>query len=490
MNGLVLIASIVVSVLVSLASEAAVADAAEDAGHVSAIDQPDGGIDPFRCVDRVGIPTIENALEAVWSPSGTHLAFTRIVASNSRRTITGYEEDPGIGILEVATGRVVTHGEGKLPRWSASGQYLSFWRDGHVFIVRNGRHIKTLEAGQPEVRWVGEQLLYWHGPYIRAWSSSGDVALSEVSYEHWPMYPRDWAEFSADGQLFTITRYFMDGQAHRYVGQTLNGHVAPLDVPGATFTEWAPSGQTLLVRSDHHVELRGPGGWKAEAPLSSFDGPVHGWSADGKALLMGRIAPTVPAGPTFDRFQVWMGQTVAVATLPNLLGARAFSPNGHLFAGVTRTGLYETTLEVYRCGTPANAVPSRADPVSRSRQARIDEDPRRFVRPLVGYFSQFLQGAHTGVDIAAPFGSLITAADEGQVTYVGWRPVGGRVVCVQHDGGVESCYYHNSLALVRVGQWVWRGEPIAAVGMTGLTSGPHVHWEVKASHRVVDPLKH
>ncbi|MBM4434091.1 MAG: hypothetical protein FJ028_03085 [Chloroflexi bacterium] len=433
-NGLVLIASIAASMLAVLASGAAVADAAEDAGYVAAVDQPDGGIDPYRCVERVGVPAIENALEAVWSPGGTHLAFTRIVASNSGRTVTGYEEDPGIGTLEVATGR--------------------------VFIVHNGRHIRTLEAGQPEVRWVGEQLLYWRGPYVRAWSASGDVALSQVADEHWPMFPRDWAEFSADGHLFSITRYFMDGQAHRYVGQTLNGHVTPLDVPGATYTEWAPTGQVLLVRSDDH-----------------------------KALLMGRITPTVPAGPSLDRFQVWAGGTLATATLPNLLGARSFSPDGRHFAGVARTGLHETALEVYRCGTPANAPPSRADPVSRSRQARIDEDPRRFVRPPVGSFSQFLHGAHTGVDIAAPFGSLITAADEGRATYVGWRPAGGRVVCVQHDRGTESRYYHGSLALVRVGRWVWRGEPIAAVGMTGLTPGPHVHWEVKASHRIVDPIK-
>lgn len=479
------------SVSVPLPSEGTVLVAATDTGVLSSVDVPNGGADPLRCVERVGIPTIENALEAVWSPGGTHLAFTRIIASNSRRTVTGYEEDPGIAILEVATGRITTHGEGSRPRWSTSGNYLSFWRKGRLFVVHAGRLVRILEPSMPEVRWVGDQLVYFRGSDIRGWTAADDVVISTVAGEHRPIYPRDWTEFSADGALFTLTRHYMDGRAERFVGQTLNGHVAPLDTPGTTYTEWAPSGQVLLVRSDDRVELRGPEGWGAVAPVSEFGGAIHGWTGDGKGLLMGKLTPSVPAGATFDRFQLWDGKGIpAIATLPNLLGSRTFSPDGRYFAGVARTGLYETTLEVYRCGSRVSSVTSRADPVARTRQQRIDEDPRRFVRPLIGYFSQFLQGAHTGVDIAASFGSLITAADEGEVTFVGWRPVGGRAVCLLHGDGLDSCYYHTSLALVRVGQRVARGEAIATVGMTGFTTGPHVHWETKKSGLVVDPLKH
>lgn len=461
--------------------------ASADVGGIPAIDDG-GGADPLRCTERMAIPAIDNALEAVWSPTGTHVAFTQIIASNSLRTVTGYEEDPGVGILEVTTGRIVTHGEGKMPRWSASGQYLSFWRQGRLFVIHAGRNVAILEAGMPEVRWVGDQLLYFSGREIRAWTLAGEVTLSVLPREYWPIFPRDWAAFSADGRLFTLTRYSMDGRADRFVGETRNGHVAPLDAPGATYTEWAPSGQTLLVRSNEHVELRGPDGWQASAPISAFAGAVHGWTGDGKGLLMGRVSSTVPAGTAFDRFQLWNGVPVANATLPNLIGSRTFSPDGKYFSGIARTGLYETTLEVYRCGSRTDAEASRADPVARSRQARIDADLRRFVRPVAGYFAQFVQGVHTGVDIAAPYGSLITTAEEGEVTFVGWRPVGGRAVCVQHDRGVESCYYHTSYSLVRVGQRVARGEPIVGIGMTGLTTGPHVHWEVKAGGRTVDPL--
>ena len=74
------------------------------------------------------------------------------------------------------------------------------------------------------------------------------------------------------------------------------------------------------------------------------------------------------------------------------------------------------------------------------------------------------------------------------MTFAGWAPVGGRVVCVDHGGGLESCYYHTSLHLVHVGDAVARGQAIAEIGMTGLTTGPHVHWEVKLNGMVVDPL--
>src|SRR4029077_15892522 len=71
---------------------------------------------------------------------------------------------------------------------------------------------------------------------------------------------------------------------------------------------------------------------------------------------------------------------------------------------------------------------------------------------------------------------------------MGWVPVGGFRVCVMHAGGLESCDYHTSLPLVAIGDHVTRGQPVALVGMTGLTTGPHVHWEAKLNGRIVNPL--
>ncbi len=110
------------------------------------------------------------------------------------------------------------------------------------------------------------------------------------------------------------------------------------------------------------------------------------------------------------------------------------------------------------------------------------------MRPVVGAITQIIRPGHTGIDIAAPLGALITAADDGIVTAVGWVNVGGRRVCVGHATGIVTCDYHTSAALVRVGDRVVRGQPVALVGLTGVTTGPHVHWEATVGAQIVDPL--
>jgi len=447
--------------------------------------------DPLRCTDRATIPLIEHVTGTKWSPDSSAVAVSRVVTIPSSTTITGYEEDSRITVLSVRTGAVRELGQGNRPEWSGSGAYLSYWRDnGLLYVNLNGTIAARIETSEPEVRWNGDDLYYWYADEIRVWHAGETTVASRVDPEFMLRYPHDDAYFSADAALFTFTRYSLDGSAERWVGETNTGQVAPLDEPGATFTEWAPRGETLLVRSNETLVLRGPEGARATAPLASFGGTVHGWTADGH-LLVGAVSATVPGGNTFDSLAEWdpFGSNKAMATLPNLFGARTFSPDGAFFAGVARTGLYTTQLELFRCGvTGGVAADLRADPAARSRQARIDQDQRRFVRPVAGAITQFLQGSHTGIDIAAPVGSVIVSADDGVVTDVGWVAVGGRRVCVQHADEIESCYYHTSAALVTIGSRVARGQPIALIGMTGVTTGPHVHWEVKKAERIVDPL--
>lgn len=443
--------------------------------------------DPLSCVARVGIPAIDQAMETAWAPDGSRIAVVRIVQSSSRRTISGFEEDPRLVVLDLRNSAVQDLGEGSRPRWSDSGSYLSFWRRGHLHVVSAGSPVTILEGTVPDTRWVGDELRFILRDEIRAWSpDGGERVISRMSWDHMPRFPRDDAYFSADGALVNVTRYFADGNAFRYNIDVATAYTGVLEAPGATFTEWAPVGRALLVRSDSAVEI--VGATRTAAPISGFPGTVHGWTADG-SLLMGSLTPSLPPGTTFDKFAVWReGKVVATATLPNLIGSRSFSPDGRYFAGVSRAGLYETVLEIYRCGTRLSPRSDRADPVARAWQARIDGDGRRLIRPVAGYMTQFLQGIHTGVDIAASYGAMITAADDGVVTYVGWVPVGGRAVCVTHAGGLETCYYHTSISYVSVGQRVARGQAVAAIGMTGLTTGPHLHWEAKQDGRIVDPL--
>jgi peptidase M23-like protein len=451
-------------------------------------------VDMLRCTDRATIPTLDNVTNAVWSPDSNALATSRLTVVPSRTTITGYEEKQRLTVYYLRSGRVEELGRGRLPQWSGSGAYLSYWRDdGYLSVNLAGTIAGTIEASSPQVRWSGDDLYFWYADEIRVWHEGVARTVAQVDPELIPRYPRDDTYFSADAKRFTVTRYSMDGTTERYMGVTATGAMTKLEDQDVTFTEWAPRGETLLVRSNEKLALIDPSGAGPSAPLSTFTGTVHGWTADGR-LLMGGVSATVPGGNVFDRIPVWDpsdAQDQSIATLPNLFGIRSFSPDGRWFSGVSRTGLYETQLELYECGVASGqGVDLRADPASRSRLGRIEEEPRRFIRPVAGAVSQFLQGRHTGIDIAAPFGSIIVAADDGVVDATGWVQVGGRRVCVQHAEGIQSCYYHTSAALVSVGDRVQRGQPIALIGMTGATTGPHLHWEVKENGRIIDPLTH
>ena len=96
---------------------------------------------------------------------------------------------------------------------------------------------------------------------------------------------------------------------------------------------------------------------------------------------------------------------------------------------------------------------------------------------------------HKGIDIAAPVGEPIMAPAKGVVRFAGARSGGyGRMVEIDHGYGYVTRFAHASRVLVRTGQRVERGDLIAEVGATGLTSGPHLHYEVEVNGAQVDPL--
>lgn len=96
---------------------------------------------------------------------------------------------------------------------------------------------------------------------------------------------------------------------------------------------------------------------------------------------------------------------------------------------------------------------------------------------------------HKGVDIAAPVGEPILAPAKGRVVFAGNRYGGyGNTVEIDHGYGYTTRFAHASRLHVRRGQTVERGEMIAEVGATGLTSGPHLHYEVEVNGQAVDPM--
>lgn len=94
---------------------------------------------------------------------------------------------------------------------------------------------------------------------------------------------------------------------------------------------------------------------------------------------------------------------------------------------------------------------------------------------------------HTGIDISAHHGDPILATARGTVTYVGRIPGYGKLVELDHGYGYRTRYAHASRILVRRGEQVERGDVIAEVGDTGISTGPHVHYEVLVDGRPVDP---
>lgn len=136
--------------------------------------------------------------------------------------------------------------------------------------------------------------------------------------------------------------------------------------------------------------------------------------------------------------------------------------------------------------------------VAKERAARLP--PRNMVMPVSGRISsRFATSrmhpildifrAHKGVDLAAPHGTRIVAPASGRVRYVGWRVGYGLTVELEHSGGVVTRLAHCGRALVKVGDRVEMGTPVATVGATGLATGPHVHFEVLTRGRSVDPIQ-
>ena len=97
---------------------------------------------------------------------------------------------------------------------------------------------------------------------------------------------------------------------------------------------------------------------------------------------------------------------------------------------------------------------------------------------------------HKGIDIAAPRGTPVYAADGGTVTYAGWMSGYGYLVRISHGNGYETYYGHNSSLTVSVGQHVYKGQQIARVGSTGNSTGNHCHFEVRYNGVAKNPLNY
>jgi murein DD-endopeptidase MepM/ murein hydrolase activator NlpD len=116
--------------------------------------------------------------------------------------------------------------------------------------------------------------------------------------------------------------------------------------------------------------------------------------------------------------------------------------------------------------------------------------------PVEGFLTEDFEEAdwssrkHLGIDIAAKKGSIVRAAAEGTIVFANWTFDLGNLVIIDHGGGFLTFYGHNQRILKDAGSFVKKGEPIANVGSSGVSSGPHLHFEIWKNGVPVDPKQY
>jgi len=184
-----------------------------------------------------------------------------------------------------------------------------------------------------------------------------------------------------------------------------------------------------------------------------------------------------PAGPWPEREQL--------LTEGGSVGRQAFSVHTDLDALIRRADLL------------AQSFQDAADSIAAHKQEMAAMPS---IMPTVGFLTSKFSliryhpilhenRPHEGIDITAAYGTRIIAPASGRVIKVGWENGYGNMVVLDHGYGLETRYAHMSRWAVQVGQMVKRGDVLGYVGSTGLSTGPHLHYEVLRDGRAVDPLR-
>ena len=186
--------------------------------------------------------------------------------------------------------------------------------------------------------------------------------------------------------------------------------------------------------------------------------------------------------PTVRSFLFHSGQAAALASVAVLAMAAAPSPEPYYASAEAEPAVPEAP--------PVTAVARPAGPMTRLIA---------FVTPLKGYAINSAYGLrrlageararqHKGVDIAAPQGTSVFVASEGEVARTGYDAGGyGRFIEVRHPNGMSTLYAHLSRIDVARGDRLSSGERIGLVGSTGRSTGPHLHFEVRRDNAQVNP---
>jgi murein DD-endopeptidase MepM/ murein hydrolase activator NlpD len=190
----------------------------------------------------------------------------------------------------------------------------------------------------------------------------------------------------------------------------------------------------------------------------------------------------VPSGiSTADRFDIIIEHRRA-ATGESETG-------GLLYAGLDRASGRDIQLMPWNLGGQVRWFEASGVGRETSSGYRMPVPSGRQTSPFGNRFHPILRRVrmHTGIDIGAPYGSQIVAAAPGQVILAGWSGGYGKSIRIDHGGGITTVYGHMSSVDVQNGQRVAAGQAIGQVGSTGLSTGPHLHFEVRRGGVPINP---
>jgi murein DD-endopeptidase MepM/ murein hydrolase activator NlpD len=199
----------------------------------------------------------------------------------------------------------------------------------------------------------------------------------------------------------------------------------------------------------------------------------------GVVVFSDSLQVTATADELADAHQMILTLTDSLQSIADLDVPDAESEGGSATHNAKNAANHGARVSEVGLARPARGIVLPAVGIITSRFSRSRWHPiLRIFRP------------HKGVDVSAVYGSNITAPAAGRVVFVGRKLGDGLMVELDHGNGVTSRYAHCSAVKVRVGDFVSFGDVIAAVGSSGLSTAPHVHFEVRVRGEPVDPLKY
>ena len=269
--------------------------------------------------------------------------------------------------------------------------------------------------------------------------------------------------------------------------------IAPLSRGGTTGMPMAATDAAESIEFAPRRAIAAPTEIKVTQP-SVTTGPIRISGTVGDGLYWSlRAAGATPAAAAQYlaalATEIDVGEVGPSDSFDLVLGSGADKPL--LYAGLGRVGA--ASLQLVRWN--ANGRNEWIDAANAARPAPVESGLAMPANgPITSYFGYryhpilHFTRFHAGVDIGASWGSPIVAAGDGQVVAAGWAGGYGREVQIAHGGGTVSLYGHMSEIVTSAGSFVHRGQLIGYVGSSGLSTGPHLHFEVRQGGTPVNPL--